>query len=104
VLTNEDNVMKIVAFSAGLLGLALALSSCTTAGASGGGSDIAPIKGSITYGGQPRSKLTKSPIGSTFPHEFIDQFGDRVSETYVIEPDRSLRIIDRHVISESFSD
>jgi hypothetical protein len=96
--------MKIVALSAGLLTLAVALSGCTTAGASGGGANIAPIEGSITYGGQPRSKLTKSPVGSTFPHEFIDQFGDRVSETYVIEPDRSLRIIDRHVISESFFD
>lgn len=34
----------------------LALTGCTTAAP-----DVEPIPGSITYGGQPRTKLTKSP-------------------------------------------
>jgi hypothetical protein len=29
------------------------------------------------------------------PHQFIDRFGRRVYETYVIEPDRSLRLTSR---------
>lgn len=35
--------------------MVLALTGCTTA------PDVEPIPGSITYGGQPRTKLTKSP-------------------------------------------
>ena len=27
---------------------------------------LAPVPGSITYSGQPRTKLTKAPVGSTF--------------------------------------
>jgi len=68
---------------------AIALSGCTTASA------LEPIPGSITYGGQPRSKLTKSPIGSIFSHEFIDQRGRSVEETYRIGPDRNLQLVDR---------
>jgi hypothetical protein len=54
-----------------------------------------PIPGSITYNGQPRTKLTKSPIGSAFPHEFITQDGRQAEETYIIQPDRSLKIAHR---------
>jgi len=68
---------------------AIVLSGCTTASA------LEPIPGSITYGGQPRSKLTKSPIGSIFSHEFIDQRGRSVEETYRIGPDRNLQLVDR---------
>ncbi|KQV37644.1 MULTISPECIES: hypothetical protein [unclassified Rhizobium] len=64
------------------------LASCTTA-------QIEPIPGSITYGGQPRTKLTKSPIGSKFVHTFHDQQGNYWSETYQLLPDRSLKIISR---------
>jgi hypothetical protein len=71
---------------------ALTLSGCVNAGAS----TLEPIPGSITYGGQPRSKLTKSPIGSIFSHEFIDQQGRTVEETYRIGPDRNLLLIERH--------
>lgn len=74
--------------SAALLCLfALMLASCTTP-------DIEPIPGSITYGGQPRTKLTKAPVGSIVPHRFTcgNSF---VQETYVIEPDRTLRLIRR---------
>ncbi|ASY69312.1 hypothetical protein AB395_00001942 [Sinorhizobium fredii CCBAU 45436] len=56
---------------------------------------LEPIPGSITYRGQPRTKLTKAPVGSIVPHQFIDRFGRRVYETYVIEPDRSLLLVSR---------
>ena len=78
---------------------ALALSACTAAPTTG----IEPIPGSITYGGQPRTKLTKSPIGSWFHHRFTDQFGRTVQETYVIQPDRSL-LLTRRVVLEDFFD
>lgn len=67
----------------------IALAGCTSASA------LEPIPGSITYGGQPRSKLTKSPDGSIFSHEFIDQRGRQVEETYRISQDRSLELVDR---------
>lgn len=73
---------------------ALALCACTTASGAG----IEPIPGSITYGGhQPRTKLTKAPIGSTFEHRFRDGPGREVFETYQIQPDRSILLIRRHV-------
>jgi hypothetical protein len=56
---------------------------------------LEPIPGSITYGGQPRTRLTKAPVGSIVPHQFIDRVGRRVYESYVIEPDRSLRLVSR---------
>lgn len=61
-----------------------------------------PIPGSITYGGQPRTKLTKAPIGSTFEHTFTDRYGRPVVETYRIQPDRSLLLIHRYVRIEYF--
>jgi len=76
----------------GLIG-GLILTGCSTATYSGPG--LEPIPGSITYNGQPRSKLTKSPAGSAFPHDFIDQYGQQVEETYIIQPDRSLIIAHR---------
>jgi hypothetical protein len=63
---------------------------------------LQPIPGSITYGGQPTMKLTKSPIGSQVPHYFTDQWGDDVFETYIIQPDRSLRLVDRRIIEQPF--
>lgn len=77
---------------------ALVLSACTSTG----GVPLDPIPGSITYSGQPRTKLTKSPIGSTFEHRFTDDLGREVFETYRIEPDRSLAIVHRHVRIEYF--
>ncbi|WP_246729153.1 hypothetical protein [Rhizobium ruizarguesonis] len=58
------------------------------------GRGLEPIPGSMTYS-QPRTKLTKSPVGSAFPHDFIDQYGQQVEETYIIQPDRSLIIAHR---------
>ena len=77
---------------------AVLLAACTT----GGGVPLDPIPGSITYHGQPRTKLMKSPIGSTFEHRFSDGPGREVFETYRIEPDRSLSIVHRHVRIEYF--
>ncbi len=77
-----------------LIGM-LALVGCTAKDFSSPGLD--PIPGSVTYGGQPRTKLTKSPPGSTFPHNFIDQWGRQIDETYMIQPDRSLKIVHREI-------
>lgn len=78
---------KIVIAVVGLM----ALSACTTA------STLEPIPGSIIYRGQPRTKLTKSPIGSTFNHSFTNDLGQHVVETYRIAPNRDLQLIDRHI-------
>jgi hypothetical protein len=85
-----------------LIAASLSLSGCTTYALNTNG--LEPIPGSITYGGQPRTRLTKAPIGSLVPHEFRNQWGERVRETYVIEPDRSLEIVERHVIPEPIWD
>ncbi len=37
--------------------------------------ELEPIPGSITYGGQRRTKLTKAPVGSIVPHQFFTQQG-----------------------------
>ncbi|MBX4926651.1 hypothetical protein [Rhizobium binae] len=76
--------------------LAIALTGCTTSSGSYASVGLAPIPGSITYHGQPRTKLTKSPVGSSFPHTFTDQWGRQVEEIYIIRPDRSLLIAERH--------
>ena len=80
--------------------LAVALTGCTTGAGSYSSSyasaGLAPIPGSITYNGQPRTKLTKSPVGSSFPHSFTDQWGRQVEEIYIIRPDRTLLIAQRH--------
>ncbi|MDI6838554.1 hypothetical protein [Ciceribacter thiooxidans] len=75
---------------------AVVLSSCT-ATPHLGGPQLEPVPGSITYGGQPRTKLTKAPVGSTFEHRFQDRFGRTVIEVYRIEQDRSLTIVRRYV-------
>jgi hypothetical protein len=75
---------------------AVLVANCTTVSGSYPSEGYAPIPGSITYGGQPRTKLTRSPIGSSFPHTFIDQRGREVEEIYIIQPDRTLLIAQRH--------
>ncbi|MCH4549635.1 hypothetical protein MK632_28470 [Rhizobium changzhiense] len=35
-------------------------------------------------------------MGSSFPHTFTDQWGRQVEEIYIIRPDRSLLIAERH--------
>jgi hypothetical protein len=73
------------------IAIAFALSGCAP-------STLEPIRGSITYSGQPRTKLTKSPIGSTFDHKFIGPGGDQYVETYRIAPDRSLELLSRYKV------
>ncbi|MEK1896093.1 MAG: hypothetical protein AAAB20_22935 [Rhizobium sp.] len=75
---------------------AVLVTSCAAVSGSYSSEGYAPIPGSITYGGQPRAKLTKSPIGSSFPHTFTDQTGREVEEIYIIQPDRTLLIVQRH--------
>jgi hypothetical protein len=66
---------------------------------------VEPIPGSITYGGrQPRTKLTKAPIGSTFTNQIMDETGRMAIETYRIEPDRSLTLVRRERMRSDFFD
>ncbi|MCZ4092944.1 hypothetical protein [Sinorhizobium psoraleae] len=88
--------MKI-ALPAICLGVLLAACASTAPPSIGYSRNLEPIPGSITYGGQPRTKLTEAPVGSIVPHRFRDKFGRQVSETYVIEPDRSLQLISRRI-------
>jgi hypothetical protein len=83
--------MKAVVFLSAAM---LMLASCTTP-------DVEPIPGSITYGGQPRTKLTKSPIGSVVHNSFRTVTGVAY-ETYIIQPDRSLKLIRREIRSDLF--
>jgi hypothetical protein len=55
---------------------------------------LEPIPGSITYGGQPRTKLKKAPVGSPVVHRF-ESGGNEYEERYIIQPDRSLRLVSR---------
>jgi hypothetical protein len=82
--------------TAALTFLLVALVSCQFA------PELRPIPGSITYRGQPRQKLVKSPIGSQLPHEFTDEWGRRVKETYILQPDRTLKLVERHYIEPPF--
>lgn len=81
-----------------LLALLPLLTACDQTASPG----LEPIPGSITYGGQPTQKLMKSPIGSQLPHEFRDQWGQRVKETYILQPDRSLKLVNRVYIDSPF--
>jgi hypothetical protein len=83
--------MKAIVFLSAAM---LMLASCTTP-------DVEPIPGSITYGGQPRTKLTKSPIGSVVHNSFRTVAGVAY-ETYIIQPDRSLKLIRREIRSDLF--
>ncbi len=76
------------------IGIAIALASCSTSA-----EPLEPIPGSITYGGQPHTKLTKAPVGSTFKHRFPYRSGF-AEETYAIQPDRSLKLIRRDIIPD----
>jgi hypothetical protein len=54
-----------------------------------------PIPGSLTYNGQPRTHLEKAPVGSTFTHQFSSDDGNTYEESYVIQPDHSVKLIGR---------
>jgi hypothetical protein len=98
----EDHTLKQFVIIAGFAAL---LSGCTAGAVTyGAGPDLEPIPGSITYGGQPRSRLTRSPIGSVVNHEFRNEFGQRVEERYILQPDRSLKLVSRRVYRGPFWD
>ncbi|KQY20280.1 hypothetical protein [Rhizobium sp. Root482] len=80
-----------------IFAVAAMVASCTT---SASHQSLEPIPGSITYGGQPRTKLMKSPIGSTFEHRFLGNNGTRWYEIYQIQPDRTVQIISRRKSSD----
>ncbi len=85
--------MKKLAFAALA---ALFLTSCVeTQSYNGSYAGLEPIPGSITYGGQPRTKLKKAPVGSTLHNNFYGPYGERIEETYMVMPDRSLKLVAR---------
>ena len=55
---------------------------------------VEPIPGSIGYGGAPHAKLQKSPVGSTLVHRFNYE-GNEYEERYILQPDRTLKLISR---------
>ncbi|EJT05165.1 hypothetical protein [Rhizobium sp. CCGE 510] len=52
--------------------------------------DPQPLSGSLTYGG----KVIHSPYrpGTVVKNTFLGQFGYRVFETYVVQPDGTLKL------------
>jgi hypothetical protein len=87
----KELVMKsVIIFAA----LSVMLSACSQTDG-----ELKPIPGSITYHGQPSQKLTQSPIGARIRHHFTDDLGQDVYETYVLQPDRSLRLVDRQTMT-----
>lgn len=94
MITRRETAMNRLAFLC-----IVALTSCTTAT-----SGVKPIPGSITYGGQPSTKLTRSPVGSIVNHDFLMPDGRRAYETYRIAPDRSLVLLNREIMSDLPSD
>lgn len=55
---------------------------------------LEPIPGSITFQGQPKTKLQKAPVGSIFFHNFKAN-GTHYEETYKLREDRSLELVYR---------
>ncbi|SMD09249.1 hypothetical protein [Rhizobium sp. RU36D] len=57
---------------------------------------LQPIEGSL----DASARLEKAPVGSIVSHEFISN-GKEYKETYRVDNDRSLKLVDRAVSSES---
>lgn len=55
---------------------------------------IEAIPGSIVFPRHPQTKLTKAPVGSPVFHQFHGD-GRKYREIYVIQPDRSLKLVNR---------
>lgn len=62
---------------------------------------LEPIKGSITYDGQPATKLVASPVGSPVTHSFADEFGRDVEETYIVTENRDLKLVSRRYVGSN---
>ena len=81
---SKDFDMKIWISGAVLLALA------------GNAQALEPVDGSITYRNPDvRIGFSKAPAGTTFEHHFYDNGGDHIVETYRINPDRTLQLIER---------
>jgi len=67
-----------------LIGVLFALSACASA------RDPQPLPGSLTYGG----KVLHLPYrpGTVVKNTFLGDFGYRVFETYVVQPDGTLKL------------
>jgi hypothetical protein len=74
--------------------LASGLASCT------GLPEIEPIPGSLTYKGQPPAKEVTGSVGSTIQHKLKNEYGQSAEEFYVIQPDRTLRLVRRDTEGE----
>ncbi|SCB56256.1 hypothetical protein GA0061105_10184 [Rhizobium aethiopicum] len=73
-----------------LIALFFVLTACaSTAG------EPQPLPGSLTYGG----KTIHSPYrpGTAVQHTFLGAFGDRVFETYVVQPDGTLKLTSQNM-------
>jgi hypothetical protein len=79
---------KTIAATILLAGLAVQTALATKARA------LEPIPGSITFQGQPKTKLQKSPVGSTFSYSFHAR-GTDYEEVYRLKEDRSLDLVSR---------
>ncbi|SFA82127.1 hypothetical protein SAMN03159496_00568 [Rhizobium sp. NFR07] len=55
---------------------------------------IEPIKGSLTYDQPNKVRLKKAPVGSRFRHEFFSG-SDQYVESYIVNPDRTLKLTGR---------
>ncbi|SMD13812.1 hypothetical protein [Rhizobium sp. RU36D] len=61
---------------------------------------VEPIPGSITYE-NPEARLQKAPAGSSFPHSFLADDGTKVNETYRVNNDKTLTLVERSVSSDT---
>ncbi|SMD09243.1 hypothetical protein [Rhizobium sp. RU36D] len=57
---------------------------------------LQPIEGSLNSS----ARLEKAPVGSVMSHEFISN-GQDYKETYKVQADRSLKLIDREQVKNS---
>jgi hypothetical protein len=74
--------MKIIA--------SMVLTASLVAGCQGVSSYSAPA------GGTAHGSLPKSPVGSTFQNHFVDNWGQDVTETYQVQADHSVKLINRN--------
>jgi len=72
--------------------ICIALTSCSA-------HEVEAVPGSITYGGAPKSRVQKAPIGSAV-HNYVDYRGLRREETYIVQPDRSLKLVRREIVPD----
>lgn len=60
---------------------------------------IEPISGSLNYDGA-NARLQNAPVGSPVSHQFYSD-GNQYRETYVVQQDRSLKLVARTVSDNS---